>query len=133
VTSDARLVLAPDIPTFTEMGLPALSYSNWAGLFVPMRRRPNVPTASTRGYGGGARVGDVRIGQRRTIEARLLLSTVILSDSKRKLFCVAQIGWSKCGERNAKKPDAFRDWELGSEQIQANPLQCGSFFDYSGQ
>jgi tripartite-type tricarboxylate transporter receptor subunit TctC len=35
VTSDARLVLAPDIPTFAEMGLPALSYSNWAGLFAP--------------------------------------------------------------------------------------------------
>jgi hypothetical protein len=76
-------------------------------------------------------VGDVRIGQRRTIEARLLLSTVILSDSKRKL--VARIGWSKCGERNAKKPDAFRDRELGFEQIQADPLQCGSFFDYPGQ
>jgi tripartite-type tricarboxylate transporter receptor subunit TctC len=35
VTSDARLVLAPDIPTFAEMGLPALSYSNWAGFFAP--------------------------------------------------------------------------------------------------
>jgi hypothetical protein len=74
-----------------------------------------------------------RIGQQRTIEARFLLSTAILSDSKQKLFCAARIGWSKCGERNAKKPDAFRDWELGSEQIQANPLQCGSFFDYPGQ
>ena len=29
-----------------------------------------------------------------------------------------------------KKPDAFRDRELGFEQIQANPLQGGSFFDY---
>jgi tripartite-type tricarboxylate transporter receptor subunit TctC len=27
VTSDARLVLAPDIPTFAEMGMPALSFS----------------------------------------------------------------------------------------------------------
>jgi tripartite-type tricarboxylate transporter receptor subunit TctC len=35
VTSDARLMLAPDIPTFAEMGLPELSYSNWAGLFAP--------------------------------------------------------------------------------------------------
>jgi tripartite-type tricarboxylate transporter receptor subunit TctC len=35
VTSDKRLVLAPDIPTFAEMGLPALSYSNWAGFFAP--------------------------------------------------------------------------------------------------
>jgi hypothetical protein len=26
---------APDIPTFAEMGLPALSYSEWSGLFAP--------------------------------------------------------------------------------------------------
>jgi tripartite-type tricarboxylate transporter receptor subunit TctC len=36
VTSDARLALAPDIPTFAEMGLPMLSYSSgWEGLFAP--------------------------------------------------------------------------------------------------
>jgi tripartite-type tricarboxylate transporter receptor subunit TctC len=34
-TSDTRLALAPDIPTFAEMGLPALSYSAWLGLFAP--------------------------------------------------------------------------------------------------
>jgi tripartite-type tricarboxylate transporter receptor subunit TctC len=35
VTSKARLALAPDIPTFAEIGLPALSYSPWTGLFAP--------------------------------------------------------------------------------------------------
>jgi tripartite-type tricarboxylate transporter receptor subunit TctC len=35
VTSDARLAMAPDIPTFAEMGLPTLSFSGWAGLFAP--------------------------------------------------------------------------------------------------
>jgi tripartite-type tricarboxylate transporter receptor subunit TctC len=35
VTGDTRLVLAPDIPTFAEMGLPALSLSAWIGLFAP--------------------------------------------------------------------------------------------------
>jgi tripartite-type tricarboxylate transporter receptor subunit TctC len=35
VTSDARLALAPDVPTFTEMGLPTLSSSAWLGLFAP--------------------------------------------------------------------------------------------------
>lgn len=35
VAGDARLTAAPDIPTFTEMGLPALSYSDWVGLFAP--------------------------------------------------------------------------------------------------
>jgi tripartite-type tricarboxylate transporter receptor subunit TctC len=35
VTSDVRLSLAPDIPTFAELGLPALSFANWYGLFAP--------------------------------------------------------------------------------------------------
>jgi tripartite-type tricarboxylate transporter receptor subunit TctC len=35
VTSDRRWIAAPDIPTFAEMGLPALSYSEWVGLFAP--------------------------------------------------------------------------------------------------
>jgi tripartite-type tricarboxylate transporter receptor subunit TctC len=35
VTSDTRLALAPDIPTFRELGLPALSASSWFGLFAP--------------------------------------------------------------------------------------------------
>ena len=39
VTGDARLAQAPDIPTFSEMGLPSLSYSTWGALFAPK----NVP------------------------------------------------------------------------------------------
>jgi tripartite-type tricarboxylate transporter receptor subunit TctC len=35
VTSDRRLAVAPDIPTFAEMGLPAVSYTPWWGLFAP--------------------------------------------------------------------------------------------------
>jgi tripartite-type tricarboxylate transporter receptor subunit TctC len=35
VTSDARLASTPDIPTFREVGLPALSYTTWAGIFAP--------------------------------------------------------------------------------------------------
>jgi tripartite-type tricarboxylate transporter receptor subunit TctC len=35
VTSDVRLVQAPDIQTFAEIGLPALSYSAWTGFFAP--------------------------------------------------------------------------------------------------
>jgi tripartite-type tricarboxylate transporter receptor subunit TctC len=29
------LALAPDIPSFAEMGLPVLSFSTWVGLFAP--------------------------------------------------------------------------------------------------
>jgi tripartite-type tricarboxylate transporter receptor subunit TctC len=35
VTSGSRLSLAPDIPTFAKMGLPALSFPGWYGLFAP--------------------------------------------------------------------------------------------------
>ncbi len=35
VTNDTRLAAASDIPTFAEMGLPALSYSPWFGFFAP--------------------------------------------------------------------------------------------------
>jgi tripartite-type tricarboxylate transporter receptor subunit TctC len=35
VTSDMRLATASDIPTFAEMGLPALSFSTWWGFFSP--------------------------------------------------------------------------------------------------
>jgi tripartite-type tricarboxylate transporter receptor subunit TctC len=35
VTSEARLSLAPDIPTFAELGRGALSFANWYGLFAP--------------------------------------------------------------------------------------------------
>jgi tripartite-type tricarboxylate transporter receptor subunit TctC len=35
VRGDMRLALAPDIPTFGEMGLPALSFSSWYALFAP--------------------------------------------------------------------------------------------------
>jgi tripartite-type tricarboxylate transporter receptor subunit TctC len=35
VASDTRFALTPDIPTFAEMGLPALSFSSWFGLFAP--------------------------------------------------------------------------------------------------
>jgi tripartite-type tricarboxylate transporter receptor subunit TctC len=35
VTSDTRLALAPDLPTFVEKGLPSVSFQNWYGLFAP--------------------------------------------------------------------------------------------------
>jgi tripartite-type tricarboxylate transporter receptor subunit TctC len=35
LTSETRLALVPDIPTFAEMGLPTLTFSGWGGLFAP--------------------------------------------------------------------------------------------------
>jgi tripartite-type tricarboxylate transporter receptor subunit TctC len=35
VASDTRLALAPEIATFAEVGFPAISWSNWYGLFAP--------------------------------------------------------------------------------------------------
>jgi tripartite-type tricarboxylate transporter receptor subunit TctC len=42
VSSNARLDIAPDIPTFRELGLPALSWSGWYGLFAPRGTPSNV-------------------------------------------------------------------------------------------
>jgi tripartite-type tricarboxylate transporter receptor subunit TctC len=35
VTGNRRFAQAPDIPTYSEMGLPALTFYAWTGLFVP--------------------------------------------------------------------------------------------------
>jgi tripartite-type tricarboxylate transporter receptor subunit TctC len=35
VTSDVRVRVIPDIPTFAEVGLPLLSYQDWLGFFAP--------------------------------------------------------------------------------------------------
>jgi tripartite-type tricarboxylate transporter receptor subunit TctC len=40
--TDSRLALAPEIPTFAEMGLPVLSYRSWNGLFAPKGTPRNV-------------------------------------------------------------------------------------------
>jgi tripartite-type tricarboxylate transporter receptor subunit TctC len=56
VTSDMRMALAPDIPTFAEMGRPALSWSNWSGLFAP-RGTPREENVT--GAGGTIGVGRV--------------------------------------------------------------------------
>ena len=34
-TSNTRLTVAPDIPTFAELGFPKVSWSPWFGLFAP--------------------------------------------------------------------------------------------------
>jgi tripartite-type tricarboxylate transporter receptor subunit TctC len=41
VTSDTRLAVAPDLPTYHELGLPRLSQSAWVGIFAP---NPTFPT-----------------------------------------------------------------------------------------
>jgi tripartite-type tricarboxylate transporter receptor subunit TctC len=35
ITGDSRSALAPDIPSFREMGLPSVSYVTWWALFAP--------------------------------------------------------------------------------------------------
>jgi tripartite-type tricarboxylate transporter receptor subunit TctC len=64
VAGDARSALAPDIPTFAEMGLPALTYSNWYALFAP-KGTPDgyCPQAQCRGHRRACR-------SRRAIPAR---------------------------------------------------------------
>ena len=42
VASDTRIALSPDLPTFAEMGMPALSCSIWYGLFAPRGTPPEI-------------------------------------------------------------------------------------------
>jgi tripartite-type tricarboxylate transporter receptor subunit TctC len=42
VTGDARLAVAPDLPTFGELGLTTLSYMAWVGLFAPKGTSPDI-------------------------------------------------------------------------------------------
>jgi tripartite-type tricarboxylate transporter receptor subunit TctC len=42
VTSDRRLAPCPDVPTFVENGLPALSFSPWFALFAPAGTPKNI-------------------------------------------------------------------------------------------
>jgi tripartite-type tricarboxylate transporter receptor subunit TctC len=42
VTSDRRMAVASNIPTFAEMGLPEVSYSAWFGLFAPRGTPTNI-------------------------------------------------------------------------------------------
>jgi tripartite-type tricarboxylate transporter receptor subunit TctC len=35
LTGDKRMMIAPDIPTFAEIGLPSVSFPNWYGIFAP--------------------------------------------------------------------------------------------------
>jgi tripartite-type tricarboxylate transporter receptor subunit TctC len=42
VTSDTRVAIAPEVPTFVELGLPTLSYSAWAALFAPGATPPEI-------------------------------------------------------------------------------------------
>ena len=37
-TSDTRLAIAPEVPTFAELGLPKISWSAWYRLFAPAGR-----------------------------------------------------------------------------------------------
>lgn len=42
VTSDTRMPLAPDIPSFSDSGFRTLSYSQWFGLFAPRGTPPDI-------------------------------------------------------------------------------------------
>jgi tripartite-type tricarboxylate transporter receptor subunit TctC len=46
VTIHARLATAPDIPTFDEVGLPALFYSLWYGFFAPKGTPKDISASS---------------------------------------------------------------------------------------
>jgi tripartite-type tricarboxylate transporter receptor subunit TctC len=86
-----RTTIAPDIPTFAEMGLPTLSYSMWFGLFAPRRTPRNIiaklNTAAVEAMADPAvrsRLGDLAMEifprERQTPEA---LAALVKADAER--------------------------------------------------
>jgi tripartite-type tricarboxylate transporter receptor subunit TctC len=91
VANATRTTIAPDIPTFAEMGLPTLSYSMWFGLFAPRRTPRNIiaklNTAAVEAMADPAvrsRLGDLAMEifprERQTPEA---LAALVKADAER--------------------------------------------------
>ncbi len=55
VSSDKRSLLAPDVPTFAEAGLPGISLSSWYGLLGPANMAPELVERIARNVTAGAR------------------------------------------------------------------------------
>jgi tripartite-type tricarboxylate transporter receptor subunit TctC len=60
VASPQRSVLAPDVPTFAELGLSGVNVSVWYGLFGPAKMRAEQVEKVARTLAEGARVATVR-------------------------------------------------------------------------
>jgi tripartite-type tricarboxylate transporter receptor subunit TctC len=62
VTSDARLVQAPNTPTFSEMGLPSFSNSGWVAMFAP--KNVSLAIMSKLNAAAGEALGDQAVRSR---------------------------------------------------------------------
>jgi tripartite-type tricarboxylate transporter receptor subunit TctC len=60
VASATRSPLAPDVPTFAELGLVGITMTTWYGLFGPANMQPDVVDKVARTIAAGARNGAVR-------------------------------------------------------------------------
>jgi Tripartite tricarboxylate transporter family receptor len=77
----ARLVSAPDIPTFSEMGLPALSYSAWQGFVAPKGTpRDIIAKINAAAVENDRTVTVCREDLRRELLARAVMTLIINND-----------------------------------------------------
>jgi tripartite-type tricarboxylate transporter receptor subunit TctC len=60
VAGDTRSPMAPDVPTFTESGVPGVLLSTWYGLFGPANMAPELTDRIARTVGTASRVPGVR-------------------------------------------------------------------------
>jgi tripartite-type tricarboxylate transporter receptor subunit TctC len=102
LTSDRRLALAPDVPTFAEMGLPTLSYSAWLGIFAPRlgtRRRTssaNLIRWSSRHWlirpcGHGLSISEAR-SSRATSRPRRRIGALVKTDAEKWWPLIKEFG-----------------------------------------
>ena len=60
LAGDTRSPLAPEVPTFTELGIPGVTLSSWYGLFGPANLPPELVDKIARAVATGTRAPGVR-------------------------------------------------------------------------
>jgi tripartite-type tricarboxylate transporter receptor subunit TctC len=65
ITGAQRLPSLPSVPTFTELGIPGMAFSNWFGVFLPPGTPPDIVARLNRELGAVMRSPDVveRLGK----------------------------------------------------------------------
>ncbi len=96
-----RSPLLPDVPTFTEAGLPALKATSWAGLFAPAGTPPKIIDAMSKAFSA---IIDEPAFQKQFLEKRGL-EPVTMDPAAFKAFIIAdQAAWRPLVEASGVLP-----------------------------
>jgi tripartite-type tricarboxylate transporter receptor subunit TctC len=101
MVGDKRSPLLPDVPTFTEAGLPALKATSWAGMFAPAGAPPKIVNALSKEF---TAIIDDPAFQKQFLEKRGL-EPVTMDPAKFKAFIHDdQAAWRPLVEASGVRP-----------------------------